>query len=209
MNRLAGYNCYGAGAMDRVADGGELWRDYLTPKLEDMGIIFLNPCKKPIDIGVEDKENREEINLLKQNGSYNEISSDKRKKIRTTDLRMVDMSHFLIVNLDLDVHPCGTYEELFWANRCKKPILVHMEQGKVNTPNWLLWTIPHQFIFDTWDDMLSYLKRVDDGTDTETYNRWMFFDLRIQTLKSMLKVSPQDPQMMRLIENFAKQNFNF
>lgn len=209
MNRLAGYNSYIIGAMDRVADGGEGWRDYITPYLENLGIVVLNPCNKPIDIGLEDKQNRKEIEELKRVGDYDEVSSYDRRKIRSTDLRMVDMSQFVIVNLDLDVHPCGTYEELFWANRCKKPILVHMEQGKVNTPNWLLWTIPHQFIFDTWDDMLSYLKRVDDGTETETYNRWMFFDLRLQTLKSMLKVSPQDPEMMMLIEDFTRKNFNF
>ena len=46
------------------------------------------------------------------------------KQIRPVDLRMVDICDFLIVNLDLEVHATGTYEELYWANRCIKPILV-------------------------------------------------------------------------------------
>ena len=32
------------------------------------------------------------------------------KTIRAVDLRLVDISDFMIVNLDLNVHPCGTLE---------------------------------------------------------------------------------------------------
>ena len=46
---------------------------------------------------------------------------------------MVDICDFLVVNLDLDVHATGTYEELYWANRMKKPILVRIEQGMEHT----------------------------------------------------------------------------
>ena len=99
------------------------------------------------------------------------------KTIRTTDLRLVDISNFLVVNLDLDVHPCGTYEEIFWANRQKKPILIHMEQGKKNAPDWLFGTIPHQMIFSSWDEIKEYLRNIDSGKYFKTYDRWYFFNV--------------------------------
>jgi len=99
------------------------------------------------------------------------------KIVRSVDLRMVDMSDFLIVNLDMDIHTCGSYEEIFWANRLKNPILIHCEQGKARgCPDWLFPVLPHQHIFDKWTDICKYLWEVHTGLDTETYNRWMFFN---------------------------------
>jgi len=42
---------------------------------------------------------------LKAERNYDELS-ELMKVIRSVDLRMVDISDFLIVNLDLDIHPC-------------------------------------------------------------------------------------------------------
>ena len=99
------------------------------------------------------------------------------KTIRSVDLRLVDISDFLIVNLDLDHYACGTWEELFLANRSKKPIVIHIEQGKQNTPDWLFGTIPHQMIFSTWLELQSYLQYIDGNSQIEHHNRWRFFDL--------------------------------
>ena len=49
MNRLCGTRTYLAGAMDRVKDGGIGWRNDITPFLEDMGVVVLDPCKKEWD----------------------------------------------------------------------------------------------------------------------------------------------------------------
>ena len=99
------------------------------------------------------------------------------KTIRSVDLRLVDISDFLIVNLDLDIHPCGTYEEIFWANRQKKPIIIHMVQGKENAPDWLFGTIPHEMIFSSWDDIKSYLGSINEIDEINNYNRWYFFNI--------------------------------
>ena len=99
------------------------------------------------------------------------------KTIRSVDLRLVDISDFVIVNLDLDVHPCGTLEEIFWANRQKKPIVVHMVQGKSHTPDWLFGTIPHQMIFSNWEDIQDYLKHINSDENIDTYNIWYFLNL--------------------------------
>ena len=86
------------------------------------------------------------------------------------------MSDFLIVNLNLDEQPCGTYEELFLANRQKKPIILRIPQGKENTPDWLLGTIPHNTIFSKWSEVKSYIDQVNQGK-CATDSRWMFFSL--------------------------------
>lgn len=176
MNNLSKQRCYLAGAIDRVADRGNSWRDDITPFLIGLGIVVLNPLKKPTYFGDEDHETAIYKKQLKKAKRYDELASI-MKIIRSVDLRMVDISDFLIVNLDLDVHPCGTLEEIFWANRQKKPILIHMLQGKNNAPDWLFGTIPHQFIFDSWQDIGNYLLEVDSMKISEHLDRWCFFKI--------------------------------
>jgi len=176
MDRLRNQRVYLAGAMDRVSDRGNGWRDNITPFLETLGIVVFNPIKKPTKIGEEDDRVHKQKTQLKLNHRYDELSSI-MKTIRSVDLRLVDISDFLIVNLDLDVHPCGTYEEIFWANRQKKPIIVHMVQGKQSAPDWLFGTIPHEMIFSAWEPIKEYLIDINTNTEIKTFNRWYFFNI--------------------------------
>ena len=86
MNRLKGMRTYLAGAMDRGPDGGAGWRDKIKPLLERMGVIVLNPCDKPSEIGKEDKHTRDHIERLKVEGKFQQIR-DEYGVIRTLDLR--------------------------------------------------------------------------------------------------------------------------
>lgn len=176
MNRLENQRVYLAGAMDRVADRGATWRDNITPFLTQMGIVVFNPISKPTDVGLEDQDTHTIKTKLKEKGRYDELSA-MMKMIRSVDLRLVDISDFIIVNLDLNVHPCGTLEEIFWANRQKKPIIVHMVQGKNQTPDWLFGTIPHQLIFSTWEEIQSYLIHINSAENIDTHKRWYFFSV--------------------------------
>jgi hypothetical protein len=176
LNRLNNQRVYLAGAMDRVPDRGNGWRDNITPFLEQLKIVVFNPIKKPTSVGIEDDITHAIKKQLKNNYEYDKLS-DMMKQIRSVDLRLVDISDFLIVNLDLDIHPCGTYEEIFWANRQKKPIIIHMVQGKNNTPDWLFGTIPHEMIFSSWDEIKQYLEYINSSIQIESYNRWYFFDI--------------------------------
>lgn len=176
LDRLKNQRVYLAGAMDRVLDRGSTWRDAITPFLKDLGVIVFNPITKPTNVGLEDADTHALKTKLKQMGRYDELSQV-MKTIRSVDLRLVDISDFVIVNLDLDVHPCGTLEEIFWANRQKKPIIVHMVQGKSHTPDWLFGTIPHQMIFSTWKDIQDYLQHINNDENIDTYNRWYFLNI--------------------------------
>lgn len=175
-SRLKNQRVYLAGAMDRVADRGNGWRDNITPFLEELGIVVFNPIKKPSSIGVEDEKTHKHKKKLKLEKNYTDLSH-LMKHIRSVDLRLVDISDFLIVNLDLDIHPCGTYEEIFWANRQKKPIIIHMVQGKDSAPDWLFGTIPHEMIFSSWSDIKKYLLEINSNCEIISYNRWYFFNI--------------------------------
>ena len=177
MNRLLHQRVYLAGAMDRVSDRGNGWRDSITPFLESLGVIVFNPIKKPISIGQEDESTHKLKIQFKLEHKYDKLSQ-LMKVIRSVDLRLVDISDFMIVNLDLDVHPCGTYEEIFWANRQRKPIIVHMVQGKQQAPDWLFGTIPHETIFSSWDEIKNYLNTIHTNKRIDTFNRWYFFDAK-------------------------------
>lgn len=176
MNRLKNQRVYLAGAIDRVPDRGAGWREDITPFLKNKGVVVFNPLNKPTEVGAEDDSTHELKGKLKSEGRYDELSS-MMKVIRSIDLRLVDISDFLVVNLDITTHPCGTLEEIFWANRQKKPIIVHVEQGKQNAPDWLFGTIPHEMIFSTWDEVKDYLISVDTLDEVYPKGRWYFFSV--------------------------------
>lgn len=174
-NRLVNQRVYLAGAMDRVADRGAGWREQITPFLESLSVVVFNPISKPTDIGLEDQDTHQIKTKLKRMKRFDELSS-MMKTIRSVDLRLVDISDFLVVNLDLDIHPCGTYEEIFWANRQKKPIIIHMVQGKDHAPDWLFGTVPHQMIFSDWEEIKQYLSHINTSENIDTHKRWYFFN---------------------------------
>lgn len=176
MNRLRGQRVYLAGAIDRCPDLGVAWRENITPFLQEKGVNVLNPMCKPTNLGNETIESRNYRTRLKEKENYDQLSII-MKEIRNVDLRMVDISDFLIVNIDLEIHPCGTYEEIFGANRSKKPIIIHMEQGKIKTPDWLFGTLPHSMFFSTWEEVKRYLDYIDSEEFIDTKNRWRFFNL--------------------------------
>ena len=206
MNKLCGTRCYLIGAMDRVTDGGVGWRDKASEFLKELGVVLFNPCLKHeiLDQGREDIENRERRKNLKIAKNYDAIAADV-KEIRSTDLRMVDVCDFMVVNIDTNIHACGSYEEITTANRQKKPILIHLEQGKTGTPDWLFGMIPHQHIFSDWSCLYDYLAEVNSSKEAKTYNRWVFFNLAKPTLTALLKAADHDSELFDEIKDWLNQ----
>lgn len=171
IHRLRGTRAYVCGAMDRVQDGGVVWRQHLTPCLNRMGIVVMNPCEKPYVGAVESHQDRTKRKSLKKAGRLEECGKH-MKDVCDMDLHMVNVSDFLVASIDLDVHLCGSYEEIFRANMLMKPVLCWVRQGRAHTPDWLLGRLPHQFFFDTVDALLDYLRHVDESPVIETFGRW-------------------------------------
>jgi hypothetical protein len=173
-NNLSGMRTYLVGPMDRVPDGGQVWREKITPILESMNISVLNPCKKQVDNIKEDQQTRNKIEQYKILGEYDKIRSE-YGAIRNVDLRCVDISDFIIAHLDINVHMCGSYEEIVTANRQKKPILIWCEQGKSKAPNWLFFMLSHKNIFSSMQEVIDHLKYIDKLESVTNLDRWLFF----------------------------------
>jgi|TARA_R110000824_G_scaffold167062_1_gene343846 hypothetical protein len=161
--------------MDRVSDGGVVWRQEITPRLKELEIGVLDPCDKPSNYATEDDNTRQTIESYKKAEDFGSVSNI-MKPICAVDLRMVDIAHFLVVNLDIDVHMCGSYHEMFVAIGQKKPVLIRCEGGKQRLPNWMFGVIPHDMVFSSWDKLMGYLHHVDSDNTVKHYNRWRFFD---------------------------------
>lgn len=209
MGKLNALRVYNAGAMQFCPSNGTDWREYITPILEDrFGLVVINPTDKPKchPIAIEDKNTHLKLAQLMEEGKYDEVKE--MSSIRNMDLKFVDSSDFLIINLNLDHYSLGTAEELTWANRCKKPCLVRIEQGKKAAPYWLLWMIPHEFIFNTWEEVIEYLSKIDSGEDERHFKRWKFIDLAPQTMISLLKASNHDPKLKQILDDYYEERLD-
>jgi len=202
MNRLFYNRVYLSGPIDNAKDFGMGWRTEIKESLRDLDLIFLDPCNKPMQPGYacEDLENHQRRLELKKLGDFDTISREMRL-IRCIDLRLADLCDFTIVHLDMEVYSTGTHEEIGLLNRRKVPILVHVEQGKAHLPDWYWGTLPHQHIFSTWDELVTYIRHVaHDSPPIDCHNRWRFldygslYDKRTITLSNGLAatVNPED-----------------
>ncbi len=194
LHRLRLHRAYLVGAMDRAREAGKIWRDDLGAWLKRRKIIAFNPYQKPaLDKATfEDDDAFVARHEAKERGDFDFVR-DNMKHVRAFDLRMVDHSDFLVVNLDIEQHPCGTYEEIFSANRQKKPIITRAAHGKKNMPDWLFGVYPHETMFDTWDEIKEYIRHIDEDTEIDTLGRWQFFDLE-PVIRELLDVDAKLPR---------------
>lgn len=174
MNRLRKCRGYLCGPMDKVPDGGVVWRRRIQEDLQNIGIHWLDPCNKPCKMGVEDEASRELRHAKKAQGDWEWLANE-MYPIRRIDIRMVDISDFLVVFLDLANSGFGTIAELTRANEQQKPIIVMQEGGKQNTPDWLFGMISPSMIFGNWGDLYEYLTCINECAFIKHEQRWLFF----------------------------------
>ena len=174
MNKLKNMICYLCGPIDCAKDLGIGWRRKITPYLKEMGMIVIDPTNKPIK-DFDEIESIEYRKQLKKNKQYDVLCTQMRK-LRSYDLRCIDLSSLCIVYLDKEISSCGTWDEFFTANKEKKPCLVFCKQGKNHINDWVFGTVPPEYIYEDLDELIEYLKGVDSGEITPSGNRWVFFD---------------------------------
>ena len=151
---------------------GRKWRDRAEHELCKMGITVFNPFKKPFETDVEESTNvSEEMASQMKNGDYEAVSR-RMKRIRAFDLNLVDRSDFIIGHLYPNVASWGSSEELSIAVRMKKPIFLSIEGGISKTPYWILGQVPPECLYDSVEDIISEVKRLNSGEKQVSLERW-------------------------------------
>ncbi len=170
QNLLYRTRCYLVGHMEYA--NGEDWRKIVERKLSRLGIITFNPYKKPFVKDLEEGDNfRRRMKEEMIRGNFDEVCR-KMRQIRIYDLNLVDRSDFIIAHIIPNVASWGSAEELVTAVRMKKPTFISVEGGKKNTPLWLLGMFPHKYFYDSVEDVISMVSKVDSGEKTIDSDRW-------------------------------------
>jgi hypothetical protein len=163
MNYLKGKTVYLSGAMAALADGGVKWREYVSTKMEDLGVEILDPTKKKSHSLEEIGENKNEFRELILQERFYELA-EKFYPVARWDLRSVDKADFLIVDYDPSIHTVGTIDEIVIAHIEKKPILLKYEKSQLNLFNpWITVRVKPEHLFATWDDLFKHLDDVNKG----------------------------------------------
>ena len=169
-NLLYKTRCYLVGHMQYV--NGRNWRDTVSKKFEKMNVTCFNPYKKPFVKDVEEDESRREEMIEMMNKGYYDEATKRMKTVRSYDLNLVDRSDFILAHLVPDVASWGSAEEIVTAVRMKKPIFVSIEGGKHKTPLWMLAMFPHKYIYNTTNEAVEMIERIDGGDKEIDSDRW-------------------------------------
>jgi hypothetical protein len=151
---------------------GRDWREYVERELEPLGVRIFNPYKKPFVKDVnEDEDTRAKIANDMEEGHYSDVSN-RMKQIRSYDLNLVDRSDFIIAHLLPEVASWGSAEEIVTAVRMKKPVFISMEGGKTKTPLWMMGMLPHHYIYNSIEDVVDMVKKINNGEKAIDSDRW-------------------------------------
>jgi len=172
---LKGMKCYLIGPIDRAEDDGVQWRKDLKElcSIKKLGINFLDPTDKPVHIGQEIGEEKQKVKRLMKEEKFQE-AKEIVTKIRHYDLRMVDMSNFVIAFIDLNTFMCGSFDEIFTAERQQKPVLILIKQKRTDLPAWLISFIKPEEVFENVEDLVNYLDSLNKK-EKKMDNRWVKF----------------------------------
>lgn len=151
--------------MENVStEEGTSWRDKTTKILNELGVVVFDPYKKPFVIDTEEGPDvRTRMAEQRASGDYSPVA-ERMRQIRSFDLNLVDRSDFIIAKISPSKASWGSAEEIVTAVRMKKPIFLTVDGGKKECPFWIFGMFPHEYIFNTIDDLLKHVSAIDAGT---------------------------------------------
>ncbi len=164
MGYLNEHRVYLSGPIGAAKDDGMSWRQTLTPKLKEFGLVVADPTNKTSTNAGEVKEDKALFKQLIKDRKFKELK-EKFYPVVRYDLRQTDLASFLIVEYDPNIPTVGTWHEVVVATHIeKKPVLIHCAEENLDKFNpWILTFIKPQWLFTNWDDMISYLRGIDKG----------------------------------------------
>jgi nucleoside 2-deoxyribosyltransferase len=160
INHLKGARAYLAGNIEYTSDSKD-WREYVKKHLNKRGIKVLSPLDNNfIEYVKEDEHSKEYLLNKRKLGDYEDVSAHMRKVVRS-DLRRVDFADFVIFRLEVNKPTFGTLHELIVSIAQKKPIFLLVE--KSICPLWLFGIVSYKHMYDTIDDILNDIYKIDEG----------------------------------------------
>lgn len=162
---------YLSGAMDAAPDLGIGWRDKFTNLAQHLDLDIIDPCKKPPNCSVEVQDGHRVSQTLRDSKNWSGMQSFV-KRLRREDLRFVDISDFLVVYIDPDVPSYGTPDEVYTAERQKKPLFCIVKGGIERLPVWLFGVFETHEIFSTVEECVAHLEKIDSG-EIPLDDRWV------------------------------------
>lgn len=171
MNLLKNTRVYLIGAMENDPNGSN-WRSLATERLHAMNIRVFDPYHKPfINEIKEDDEARILLREWMDTGQYEKVAQ-RMKHVRSDDLRLCDVSDFFLIRVNPKVASWGSAEEIYTANRMKKPLFIVVDGGKSCTPLWFMGMLPHHYFYDSVEDALEMIEKIDAGIKPIDSDRW-------------------------------------
>ena len=169
-NVLRGTKTYLIGTM-QYANGRD-WRNYVKEELKDRGITIFDPYHKPFLDGIEEDEAaRLELGKLMDESNFDEVAK-RMRRVRALDLRLCDISDYVIAHILPSVASWGSAEELVTCCRMKKVLFLSIEGSKNQCPLWLMGMFPHKYIFNNVEESVRMIKDIDDGKVDIDSDRW-------------------------------------
>lgn len=181
-NFLKGLRVYLSGPIEFCEDAGTVWRDELTPFLEELGLIVLDPTKMSNDIPEAERVSR--FTEMRKAHDWEGIKA-LAKNTRRFDLRLIDACDFVIALVDQNISMCGTWEELAMAVSQRKPILLVWtgtrdangcyRSGLQAMNSWGFAQFQYQHVFSTFQEVRERLTALNDGSYPMD-DKWVVFE---------------------------------
>jgi hypothetical protein len=178
-NILKGWRIYLSGPIEAAKDDGVGWRQVFIElnKKHEIGLKIIDPTNKGNAAIAEIGESRENLRQLKKNRAFEDVTAT-MNKIRRWDLRAVDESNIIVVNIDSDIPTVGTVDEVVRASNQDKPILAVVDGGPEECPDWYFPYIKYNEMFCNVEDLIDYLVKINEGR-IGINHRW----IKIESIK--------------------------
>lgn len=180
MSKLKNAIVYLAGPIDCAKDLGIDWRKRFVELAKPLGLKILNPCDKPPNCAPEVKDGHRIIDNFRRNADWTGLQKF-AKTIRREDLRFVDLGDFLVIYINMAIYTCGSFDELFTAERQQKPVLAIVEGGLAGLPSWCFAVFNLAEVFDSVEACVAYLDDLDKGRK-EMDKRWFLVRDYLETI---------------------------
>lgn len=176
MNILNKTKVYLVGGIENFGIEARTWREYTSSKLHQIGVKCFDPFKKPFLNSVEEDEKTRDILLkLMSDGNYKHVREHMRR-VRAFDLRLVDLSDFVIACISPTKASWGSADEIFTALRLRKPTFIVVEGGVSKTPLWIVGSIPTEYLFNNLDECLNRIIDINSGKYPIDDKYWRLLD---------------------------------